>query len=70
MIGRLLDRLDAFGLDDPDANEGQIEDRCPVCEWPMIDHTRYGYDGLTPIRPRAKWPHRRAAAVAIAFGCP
>lgn len=68
MFGRLLDKLDAFGLDDPDANEGFPEDRCPVCDWPMTDHVRGGYGGLTPTLPRAIWPHRRAAAAALMFG--
>ena len=55
MIGRLLRRLDAHGLDDPDANEGFPEDRCPVCGRPMIDHVGRSW-GDHP--PAAKWPHR------------
>jgi hypothetical protein len=58
---RLLDRLDHWGTDDPDFNEGQPEDRCQLCEWPVTDHP------VGPTLPdalhRAKWPHRRAAAI-------
>lgn len=58
--------LDAYGTDDPDFNEGHPEDRCPLCEWPVCDHPgQPGYDNLPP---RAKWPHRRAALVAILTG--
>lgn len=42
-----LSRLDAVSTDDPDFNEGHPEDRCPLCERPVIDH---------PC-----WAHRRAA---------
>lgn len=56
----LLARLDAYGADDPDFNEGHPEDRCPVmfCEAPVIDH---------PVRGgrRAKWRHRFAAVVGL-----
>ena len=55
MIGRLLRRLDAHGMDDPDANEGFPEDRCPVCDRPIIDH-RGG---------PAKWPHRFYALLEL-----
>lgn len=48
---RLLDRLDAYGTDDPDFHEGQPEDRCPLCTVPVDEH---------PC-----WRHRMAAAVAI-----
>lgn len=51
---RWLRHLDSFGTDDPDYNEGQLEDRCPVCEQPVIDH---------PC-----WRHRFAAAIAILIG--
>ncbi|AHJ86576.1 hypothetical protein Jolie2_26 [Mycobacterium phage Jolie2] len=51
MIRRLLDRLDAYGMNDPDANEGHPEDRCPVCPRAMDEH---------PC-----WPHRRKAAFAL-----
>lgn len=51
MIRRLLDRLDAFGMDDPDAKEGFPEDRCPVCEGAIVDHPY--------------WRHRRAAILAL-----
>lgn len=34
----LLARLDAYGADDPDNNEGFYEDRCSVCEKPRVDH--------------------------------
>lgn len=35
---KLWARLDRYGADDPDFNEGFPEDRCPVCERPVIDH--------------------------------
>lgn len=53
MIRRLLDRLDAFGMADPDAREGHPEDRCPVCSGAIADHPY--------------WRHRRAAAFALLF---
>lgn len=31
-------KLDRYGTDDPDFNEGFPEDRCPTCERPVIDH--------------------------------
>lgn len=59
----LFRRLDTYGTDDPDFNEGHPEDRCPVCDWPVTEHL------VGPTLPdgfqRAKWPHRRAALVAI-----
>lgn len=55
---RLLRWLDQFRLDDPDNNEGFREDRCNLCEWPMIDHPDRG-------GRHAKWPHRWAALAAI-----
>lgn len=47
----LLARLDAYGTDDPDFNEGFPEDRCPVafCGRPVDEH---------PL-----WKHRIAALV-------
>lgn len=53
MIRRLLDTLDRFGMNDPDANEGHPEDRCPVCSGAIADHPY--------------WRHRRAAAFALLF---
>lgn len=47
----LLARLDAYGTDDPDFNEGFPEDRCPVCEKPVVDH---------PC-----WRHRLTALLSI-----
>jgi hypothetical protein len=44
---KLLGELDAYGMDDPDNNEGFPEDRCSICEHPIIDH---------PC-----WSHRRRA---------
>lgn len=61
MITAWLAQLDAYGMDDPDNNEGQPEDRCNVCEHPMVDHPVRG--GL-----RAKWPHRRAVLVGFCVG--
>ena len=55
-------RLDTFGMNDPDNNEGHPEDRCTVCERPIGDH-RPTYS--SPRVP-ARWPHRRAAAAALA----
>lgn len=58
---RLWDRLDAFGTDDPDFREGHPEDRCPVCDRAVDEHV-----GIAPAgEDRARWPHRRAAAVAL-----
>ncbi|MCV7226049.1 hypothetical protein [Mycolicibacterium komossense] len=68
MIRRLLDRLDTFGTDDPDFHEGQPEDRCPVCEWPTIDHPGHERWNGRWTTGAAKWPHRRAAAVALLIG--
>lgn len=48
-----LARLDAYGTDDPDFNEGHPEDRCPVCEGAVVDH------------PTAR--HRWRALLAILF---
>ena len=53
----LLARLDAYGTDDPDFNEGHPEDRCPLAlcnDTPVVDH---------PC-----WRHRFAALVAIMTG--
>lgn len=50
----LLTRLDAYGTDDPDFNEGHPEDRCPVCEKPVVDH---------PC-----WRHRFYALMGIVAG--
>lgn len=43
-------RLDAYGTDDPDFNEGHPEDRCPLCEAPVIDHPTWRH------RLHALWP--------------
>jgi len=51
MIRRLLNRLDKFGTEDPDFQEGHPEDRCPTCDGAVADHPT--------------WQHRRAAAVAL-----
>ena len=56
---KLLDQLDAYGTNDPEFNEGQPEDRCPVCERPVIDHW------FSHLKRSAKWPHRRAALLSI-----
>lgn len=47
----LVARLDAFATDDPGFNEGHPEDRCPLCELPVVDHPT--------------WRHRRRAAWAL-----
>lgn len=58
-------RLDAYGADDPDFNEPQLEDICPLsfCGRRVVDHPgrqRFGLgDGS------AKWPHRRAALLSL-----
>lgn len=46
-------RLDTYGTDDPDFNEGHPEDRCPVawCGRPVVDH---------PC-----WRHRIAALINL-----
>ena len=51
---RLLARLDAYGTDDPDFNEGHPEDRCPL-------------DGRAVDRHPC-WPHRLHALPAILTG--
>ncbi|AQT81950.1 hypothetical protein B1R94_25885 [Mycolicibacterium litorale] len=60
-----LQRLDNFGMCDPDNNEGHPEDICTICEHPIADHPgreRFGIgDGS------ARWPHRRRALLQIAF---
>lgn len=67
-----LRTLDAYGTDDPDFNEGQPEDRCPVCGWPVLDHPAASpvalAFGTTARAYPAKWPHRRAAALALLIG--
>lgn len=35
---KLRERLDGYGMDAPANNEGFPEDRCSVCEVPVIDH--------------------------------
>ena len=66
MIGRLLRRLDAHGLDDPDANEGFPEDRCPTCGRPVADHVgRHPYTGPLAHHAPAKWPHRFYALLEL-----
>lgn len=52
----VLDRLDAYGTDDPGYNEGHPEDHCPVpfCYKPVSDH---------PC-----WWHRFAALLCIVAG--
>jgi hypothetical protein len=42
-LQQLLARLDAFGADDPDNNEGFIEDRCSVCGVPRIAHPCFAH---------------------------
>ena len=59
----MFGRLDAYGTDDPDFAEGHPEDRCPLCSWPVCDHPGQPRIGRPP---RAKWPHRRAAAAELA----
>ncbi|MFN3005153.1 hypothetical protein [Mycolicibacterium wolinskyi] len=51
MLRALLSRLDAYATDDPDFNEGHPEDRCPLCEKPVVDH---------PC-----WRHRACAALEM-----
>ena len=52
-VVRIFTRLDAYGTDDPDFNEGHHTDRCPLalCGRPVIDHP--------------SWRHRLAALIAI-----
>ncbi|MEH3129396.1 MAG: hypothetical protein PGN27_05465 [Mycolicibacterium neoaurum] len=52
---RFLHRLDAYGTDDPDFNEGHPEDRCPKCEDAVIDHPTWRH------RLYALWPVLRHA---------
>ena len=62
----LLDRLDAFGFDDPDNREGQPEDICTVCfgDRRVVDHPGHEIAGIGGRS--AKWPHRRAALIGLA----
>lgn len=64
MMNRWLARLDAYGTDNPGFGEGHPEDRCPLCDRPVVDHPAYWprvRDGDFP----ATWPHRRHALIAI-----
>ncbi len=56
-----LGALDLYGRSDPDNNEGHPEDRCTVCEWPVVDHL----PTYSSARIPARWPHRRAAVLAL-----
>lgn len=61
-----LARLDAYGTDDPDFNEGHPEDRCPLCDWPVVDHPAVATEFRSARHAYpAKWPHRRHALLAI-----
>jgi hypothetical protein len=62
MIHAWLALLDAYGMNDPDNNEGFTEHRCNVCEWPTSDDV--GRDGTD----RAKWQHRRAVIRGLIAG--
>jgi hypothetical protein len=65
-FARLLDRLDAYGTDDPDFHEGQPEDRCPLgwCGAPVCDHPiSVGGGSLRPL-----WRHRIAALAVMLSG--
>jgi hypothetical protein len=46
--------LDRYGMADPDNNEDQPEDRCNVCEEPVVDH---------PC-----WTHPRKVIVGLILG--
>ena len=61
----LLARLDAYGTDDPGFNEGHPEDRCPVCDWPVVDHPGQLFGDPLPHWQPATWPHRWHALLAI-----
>jgi hypothetical protein len=60
-IGKPFTCLDLYGMSDADNNEGQPEDRCNVCEWPVSDHPARGGS-------RAQWPHRRAVILGLLVG--
>lgn len=60
-----LQRLDVYGGSDPDFNELQLEDICPVCDRRVVDHPGRERDGLGDRS--AKWAHRRAALSEIVF---
>ena len=49
----LFDHLDAFGMDDPDNNEGHPEDRCSTCGRPVDEH-----QGHPARRASTVWLHR------------
>lgn len=60
VLRRWLAKLDAYGTDDPDYNEGHPEDRCPVCGAPVVDHV----GRALPDAQWAKWRHRRRALLS------
>jgi hypothetical protein len=64
MIRAWLSDLDTYGMADPDNNEGQPEDRCTVCEWPISDH----HPTYSRSWPPARWPHRRAVIRGLIAG--
>ncbi|MGE2733864.1 hypothetical protein [Mycolicibacterium vaccae] len=55
---RFLARLDAYATDDPDFREGHPEDRCPLCERPVIDHPCWPHRrrALLPVLLKVRWP--------------
>lgn len=65
---KLLDYLDEYDLDDPDNNEGHVEDVCDTCDRRIVDHPGRQFvhpeTGETIGNGSAKWPHRRAALAA------
>lgn len=68
MLTVWLHHLDVIGMDDPDNNEGHPEDRCSICEWPIIDHPgRERWNGRWTVGA-AKWPHRRAVLIGLILG--
>ena len=67
----LLARLDVYGTNDPDFNEGHPEDRCPLCDRPVCDHpvasaVAMAFGPAGQAYP-ARWPHRWHALIAILF---
>lgn len=60
-MARPFATLDEWGSAWRENNEGFPEDRCGVCDRPMIDHVGHGGS------ESAKWPHRRAALWSILF---
>ena len=61
---KLLARLDAHKMYDPDNREGHVEDICNLCGSRIVDHPGHEYEGIG--NGSARWPHRWNAAAELA----